>query len=48
MNANEAILRIENHMRIHRIGEPPHIAIAEALNMAVSAIRVKADGKKAE
>lgn len=41
MNANEAIRRIEEHMRVHGIGEPPHIAIAEALNMAISALHEK-------
>lgn len=39
MTAKEAINRIMDHMRIHRIGEPPHIHIADALNMAIAALQ---------
>ena len=38
MDKAEAIKRIEDHIRVHRIGEYPHIKIAEALNMAISAL----------
>lgn len=34
MNREEAINRIENHMEVHGIGEYPHIALKEALDMA--------------
>ena len=39
MNREEAINRIENHMEVHGIGEYPHIALKEALDMAISALR---------
>lgn len=38
MDNAEAIRRIEDHMRVHGVGEYPHIKIAEALNMAISAL----------
>lgn len=38
MDNTEAINRIKDHIRIHHIGEYPHIKIAEALNMAISAL----------
>lgn len=39
MTNKEAILRIEDHIRVHHIGEYPHIHIAEALNMAIEALK---------
>lgn len=39
MNREEAINRIENHMEVHGIGEYPHIALKEALDMAITALR---------
>lgn len=39
MNEKEAIERIIDHMEVHRIGEYPHIKLAEALNMAITALR---------
>lgn len=39
MNKEEAIWHIQDHMRIHHIGEYPHIKLAEALNMAMSALQ---------
>lgn len=39
MDELEAILRIENHMRVHGIGEYPHIKIAEALLLAIAALK---------
>lgn len=39
MTNKEAILRIEDHIRVHHIGEYPHIYIAEALNMAIDALK---------
>lgn len=38
MTAEEAIRRIEDHIRVHGIGERPHIRIAEALYMAIDAL----------
>lgn len=38
MDKVEAIKRIKDHIRVHRIGEFPHIKIAEALSMAISAL----------
>ena len=38
MDNTEAIKRIKDHIRVHHIGEYPHIKIAEALNMAISAL----------
>ena len=38
MDKAEAIKRIKDHIRVHHIGEYPHIKIAEALNMAISAL----------
>lgn len=41
MNEREAIERIRDHMEVHRIGEYPHIKLAEALNMALDALRAQ-------
>ena len=38
MDNAEAIKRIKDHIKVHHIGEYPHIKIAEALNMAISAL----------
>lgn len=38
MSYREAINRIKDHMEIHHIGEYPHIRLAEALEMAISAL----------
>lgn len=38
MTADEAIRRIEDHIRVHGIGERPHVRIAEALYMAIDAL----------
>ena len=38
MDKAEAIKRIKDHIMVHHIGEYPHIKIAEALNMAISAL----------
>ena len=35
MTNREAIERIKNHMHVHKIGEPPHLKIAEALYLAL-------------
>lgn len=43
MDINEAFRRIQDHIRVHRIGEPPHIKIREALDMAVDALLEKAE-----
>ena len=40
MNNEEAIKRIKDHIRVHHIGEYPHIKIEEALNIAISALEV--------
>ena len=39
MTNDVAIRRIQNHMKVHRIGEYPHELIAEALDMAINALR---------
>ena len=39
MDNVEAIKRIEDHIGVHRIGQYPHIRIAEALRLAISALR---------
>ena len=39
MDVKEAIKRIEDHVAVHHIGEYPHIKIAEALNVATSALQ---------
>lgn len=41
MNKREAIERIRDHMEAHRIGEYPHIKLAEALNMAITALQAQ-------
>ncbi len=38
MTPQEAIGRIRDHMAIHRIGEYPHVKLAEALEMAIKAL----------
>lgn len=38
MTNDEAIRRIRDHMRVHNIGEYPHIHIKEALDMAIDAL----------
>lgn len=38
MTREEATIRIKDHMRHHGIGIYPHIKLAEALNMAISAL----------
>ena len=39
MTQEEAIARIKEHMEHHEIGKYPHIKLAEALNMVLSALR---------
>ena len=39
MTREEAIERIVDHMEVHHIGEYPHVKLAEALDMALSALR---------
>lgn len=39
MDIKEAIRRIQDHLRVHGIGEAPHIKIGEALAMAIDALR---------
>ena len=39
MTWKEAIARIKDHMEHHGIGEYPHVKLAEALNMALTALR---------
>lgn len=38
MTREEAIARIKDHMEHHGIGKYPHIKLAEALTMAISAL----------
>ena len=39
MTKNEAILRIKDHMEIHRLKEPRAIYITAALSMAITALK---------
>ena len=39
MTREEAIARIKDHMEHHGIGEYPHIKLAEALDMGLTALR---------
>lgn len=39
MTREEAINRIKDHMKVHHIGEYPHIRLKEALDMAIAALR---------
>lgn len=41
MTREEAIKRIEDHMRAHRIGEYPHLLLKDAINMAITALRTQ-------
>lgn len=45
MTNEEAIERIKDHMRVHGIGEPPHIYIEEALFMAIGALEKQTQAK---
>lgn len=47
MSDQEAIERIEDHIRVHRIGEYPHRFIGEALQIAIQAIRQRQQVKRA-
>ena len=38
MDSIEAIKRIKDHMRVHGIGEYPHIHLKEALDIAIEAL----------
>ena len=48
MDRAEAIKRIVDHMRAHRIGDYPHIHLAEALAMAISALREQANSNEVQ
>ena len=39
MTREEAISRIQDHMERHRIGKYPHIRLAEAFDLALTALR---------
>ena len=39
MTNDVAIRRIQNHMKVHKMGEYPHVLIKEALDMAIDALR---------
>ena len=41
-----AIEQIKDHMRVHRIGQYPHVYLADALNMAIDALKEKLDREK--
>ena len=41
-----AIEQIKDHMRVHRIGQYPHVYIADALNMALDALKEKLEREK--
>lgn len=38
MRTEESIRRIQDHMKVHKIGEYPHILLKDALDMAISAL----------
>lgn len=38
MKAQEAIKSIQEHIRVHKIGEYPHIKLKDALDMAIVAL----------
>ena len=40
MTNEEAILRIKDHMLIHKLTEPRAVYITQALNLAIKAIRI--------
>ena len=39
MTNEEVIHSIQEHMRVHKIGQCPHLLIKEALDMAIDALR---------
>ena len=43
-----AIEQIKDHMRVHRIGQYPHVYMADALNMALDALKEKLEREKNE
>lgn len=38
MTNNEAIKRIKDHIKVHKIGEYPHLLIGDALELAIEAL----------
>lgn len=48
MTREEAIHRIKDHMVHHGIGRFPHMLLAEAMKMAISALREQEEQSKAE
>ncbi len=48
MTAKEATARIKEHMAAHKIGQYPHLKLAEALNMALTALRAQTEAEKNE
>ena len=46
MDKREAIVRIKDHMEIHRIEESRHTKIVEALNMGITALRAEEEREK--
>ena len=46
MNDREAIDRIKNHMKVHKIGVYPHVVLAEALELAISALQEREERSK--
>lgn len=46
MQKNEAIARIREHIRVHRIGSAPHIKLRLALEMAINALQNSDDKVK--
>lgn len=45
MHIQEAIKRIQDHIRVHKIGEYPHINLKRALDMALDALVEKERNK---
>lgn len=48
MKIEEAIRRIEDHMRVHRMEEERAVLITEALGMAIEALKEKLEAEKNE
>ena len=48
MKIEEAIRRIEDHMRVHRMEEERAVLITEALGMAIEALKEKLAADKNE
>lgn len=46
MTNGEAIHRIQTHMRVHKMGQYPHVLIKEALDMSIDALREQEERRR--